>query len=680
MFNHFLIFFICHVCLITLSYAGGDVNPAESAACNPCGKNERLVKCPETLCVPLSCKQVGFPVPCPIVGPGGPCHKPAECICIDGYLRNNKGVCVPKQQCPSCGGDRNAIPGCGFQCETRRCDKNIKTIMKCPCDRNGCKCKKGYVYDDKQRKCVLPKQCSKPKKNEVWSPCGDFGCEKRNCTQIDQPDICIDPIECVGGYVCRKGFLRARNGTCIPRDQCYDDLCPKPNEYYDSCPSSCPARKCGIDDRLLDCVPELEPGDPGCPAPACRCECGYYRDNKGNCVVWEDCPENTTPEVPEKCSDDALDLLRQGNAIFTAKCLYEAYMTTPKNSLIMSAISIFVPFGVLGAYSGGVTHEQLMKTLNLRTKADIRCVFPKLTNSLKSSKDVTLNLAARTYFTEKYPLSPSFLDDMNNTFEAGVEALNFLVPQDAANRINAWVASNTNNRIKDLASPDMFDEFTRLVIVNAIFFLGNWVDQFNPNNTINRPFYMADNKSEEIPTMYQQGSFKYGEDNNLDCKMLELDYKGEGFSFFILLPNPVDGVRTLIQKLREPKAFYSAYNATSYEKVNIHLPKIKIESEYNLVDLLRKVGITDIFDEKKSNLTGILQKYEPLYITTAIHKAFIQVDETGTEAAAANIFVGATITSVGIERPVYEFNADHPFLFYILKGRDIIFSGTFTNA
>ncbi|CAH0407677.1 unnamed protein product [Chilo suppressalis] len=648
-----------------------------SAIVSICGKNERSVKCPETLCVPLSCKQAGFPVPCPLVGPGGPCNKPAECICIDGYLRNNKGVCVPKLQCPSCGGDVNARPGCGFQCERRRCDRNILTDSNpCPCDQNGCVCKGGYGYDDVQRKCVLPQQCSKPKENEVFSPCGDFGCDKRNCTQIDQPDICIDPIECFGGYVCIEGYLRAQNGTCIPRDQCYDDLCPKPNEYYDSCPGSCPARTCGIDDRLLDCVPELEPGDPDCPAPACRCERGYYRDNNGNCVVWEDCPGNTTPKVPVKCSDDVLELLQYGNAIFTAKFLYEAYKTSFKKSLIMSPLSVFVPMGELALYSEGETYVQLMKALNLRTKNDIRCVFPTLTNNLKSDKDVILTMAARIFSTDDYPLSQNFLDDTKNVFGAEAESLDFNNAQNAADRINAWVADNTNNRIKNIASPQMFDEYTRLVLANAIFFLGNWVRQFNPNNTENRPFYTANNKSEEIPTMYQESNFKYREDGDLDCKVLEMPYKGGDFSFVVFLPNAVDGLYALIEKLLEPKAFYSAYNATSYRKVNVYLPKIKVESEYNLGDIMQKIGITDIFDGRKSNLTGILQKYEPLNVSTAVQKAFVEVDETGTEAAAANIFIVGTTSA---EYPVNNFDANHGFVFYIMYKDMPIFCGTFEN-
>ncbi|XP_026328618.1 uncharacterized protein LOC113236672 [Hyposmocoma kahamanoa] len=115
---------------------------------NKCKKNERYVKCPSLLCQPQSCDQLGYPIACPIQGADGECPGKPGCICIDGYLRNDKGICVPQKQCPSCGGDPNAESGCGQNCG-RRCSNYKQSNVVCPliCQINGCDCKKGYKFD-----------------------------------------------------------------------------------------------------------------------------------------------------------------------------------------------------------------------------------------------------------------------------------------------------------------------------------------------------------------------------------------------------------------------------------------------------------------------------------------------------------------------------------------------------
>ncbi|RVE40655.1 hypothetical protein evm_014695 [Chilo suppressalis] len=240
-----------------------------------CGKNKRLVWCSENLCIPLTCAQAGFPVPCPIVGPGGPCFKFPECICIEGYLKNSNGVCVPKDECTTCGGDNNAIPGCGFLCG-RHCDNNVTVNAPCACNSNGCVCRAGYVYDDKQQKCVLPSQCTVPRDNEGWSPCVDYGCEVQNCAELLLGKNCTEPVNCVGGYVCTEGYVRGRNGTCILRSLCVRDFCPKPNEFYNPCPTP------GTDD--LRNTTTVWPVNRQC-IPACICRPNYYRNSEGICVL-----------------------------------------------------------------------------------------------------------------------------------------------------------------------------------------------------------------------------------------------------------------------------------------------------------------------------------------------------------------------------------------------------------
>ncbi|XP_063839518.1 antichymotrypsin-2-like isoform X5 [Ostrinia nubilalis] len=655
------------------AYADASANSSyKSGTKVKCCKNERYVKCPTILCVPNTCDQLGKPISCPRIDPNRCPDKPA-CVCVEGYVRDCNGVCIPKKQCPSCGGDPNAEAGCGLLCGPK-CSGNRPVPEDCPCLLNGCVCKPGFLYDDKQGKCVKEGQCSPCQQNEVYTTCANGGCGKWNCTQYYEPDLCIDPLECIPGCVCRDKYLRGPDGTCIPQDDCPAALCPNPNEIYDSCPLACPPRQCGIDDRAVLCAA----GQP-CLPPGCRCQDGFVRNDKGVCVTREECP----PEPGTYTCDDSVEqLLSDGNNAFTGIFMHESMQTYPNQSCIMSAFSVFVPLGEFMMYSGGNTRNQLKKILNLRSDDDVRCVFPRLTKRLQAEQNVILNMASRTFPSDVYPLSDGFVEETREIFGAGVEPLNFNQPQAAADRINAWVANETNDRIKDIATPNMFNRDTRLVIANAIYFLGNWVKQFNPNNTKDRDFHVNNQKTVKIPTMYQESSFSYGENDTLDCKMLKMDYKGGNFSFLIYLPNDVEGLPALIEKLKQPGVFSDSYQAMFYAKVQVHLPKIKTESEFDLADILKSAGVTDLFDASKSNLTGILKVDDPLFVSAAKQKAFCLVDETGTEAAAANIFVGATTTSVGGPIPkVYVFDAKHPFAFYVMYERRIpIFSGYFVNA
>ncbi|KAL4708388.1 hypothetical protein ACJJTC_019624, partial [Scirpophaga incertulas] len=639
--------------------------------CHQCGPNERYVDCVSNQCIPLSCTDLGFPVPCPYVpqqcttGPG--------CICINGYLRNNKGVCVPDKQCPSCAGDPNAESGCGFRCG-KHCSKNFIRPKQCTCERNGCSCKKGFIYDDNIQKCVRPGKCTPQcKENEIYATCPDTVCYPKDCSQLGFPVPCPVFKKCPSkpACVCQGGYIRNDQGECVSASVCTS--CGGDENARAGCGGYC-GRRCSDIGRSepVNCL-EI------CQLYGCDCKDGYYYDeSKKRCVLPEDCPNSNTPQ-PQPCSDATLETLLKGSAEFTGSFLSEAYKENPTSNMIMSPISIFTPMGELASRAEDDTYTQLMKALNLQTKDDIRCAFPSLARELRGDSNVILNVAARIYTTDKYPLMRNFQDDTKNIFNAEAESINFLNREAAARRINQWVEDQTNNRIKDIAKPDMFDENTRLVLANAIYFLGNWQYQFNANNTSDRDFHVNSQTTVQIPTMSQEHSFKYAEISSLDCKALEMPYKGGNFSFFVLLPNQIDGLANLIEKIKSPYEFFGAYDSTRYARVHVFLPKIKIESEFNLKTIMRKLGITDVFDEGKSKLTNILEKYEPLYVSSAVQKSFIEVTETGTEAAAANIFtINALSASIGPPQ-IYTFNADRPFVYFIVHKRTVLFSGTKAN-
>ncbi|XP_063379474.1 zonadhesin-like [Cydia fagiglandana] len=235
----------------------------------------------------LKCSELGFPLNC-----DNKCEP--GCKCKDGYVWNDKGVCIPVKTCPSCGGDKNAESGCGTNCNKTCASLGQKPPIGCPkiCYPNSCDCRDGFYYDPKQKKCVKKEDCTPTcKKNEIYSSCIKGGCGPKNCSQINQPKICVDPLICKKGCICKERYLRAGNGTCIPKDQCLQK-CPGQNEYYEKCINNCGSQNCSDRGKIYHC-PNIVPGK--CDSRGCRCKPGYLRDAKGVCVLEKDCP---TPDCP----------------------------------------------------------------------------------------------------------------------------------------------------------------------------------------------------------------------------------------------------------------------------------------------------------------------------------------------------------------------------------------------
>ncbi|CAB3243926.1 unnamed protein product [Arctia plantaginis] len=271
-----------------------------------CGPNERYEQCPNTLCSPQNCSQVGFPIDCEtstsLAALNSSCQGKPGCVCDKDYVRDKNGKCIPPEECPSCGGDPNAVKGCGVNCG-RLCSNYDKGPVPCIkiCKVNSCDCKHGFVLDENTRKCVNPKDCTPTcGKNEVYSKCINGGCEPKNCSQFGKQVPCVKmkPEKCVKGCLCKEKYLRASNGTCIPEDQCIK-RCTKPHEYYERCVRSCSPQTCDSIGRRYYCPRQRKP----CRG-ACRCEKGYYRNKIGECISAKDCKKCTGPHEYFSCGKE----------------------------------------------------------------------------------------------------------------------------------------------------------------------------------------------------------------------------------------------------------------------------------------------------------------------------------------------------------------------------------------
>jgi serpin B len=246
--------------------------------------------------------------------------------------------------------------------------------------------------------------------------------------------------------------------------------------------------------------------------------------------------------------------------------------------------------------------------------------------------------------------------------------------ENARKTINAWVEKKTNGKIKDLISPGVLDSMTRLVLTNAIYFKGNWAKQFKENRTQDAPFTLADGKKIEVAMMNQKAEFGYMETDTFQA--LELPYVDEELSMVILLPKEIDALNEFEKALTTENLNQRLAEIHKCEVV-VFVPKFKTTSQFSLADVLKSMGMKDAFSSD-ADFSGINGKRD-LFISAVIHKAFVEVNEEGTEAAAATGVV-MRLTSVG-PAAIPVFRADHPFLFLIrdnLSG-SILFIGRVVN-
>ncbi|XP_047514960.1 alaserpin-like isoform X7 [Pieris napi] len=370
--------------------------------------------------------------------------------------------------------------------------------------------------------------------------------------------------------------------------------------------------------------------------------------------------------------------LRNGNDAFTSRMFSEVVKEKPQQSVVLSAYSVLTPLAQLALASEGESHDELLKAIGMPNDNATKAAFSHAERSLKSVKGVELKTASKIYIASNYELNENFATTTRDVFNSEVKNVDFTQGQKTASEINAWVEDQTNKKIKDLVDPDSFDANTRAVLVNAIYFKGLWKSPFSTYATYDQVFHITKEKSATIPMMYQKSEFNYAELPELNAKILQMFYEGEEASMILVLPNEIDGITQLEEKLKDPSALNKAISDMYSTEVEVTIPKFKIETTTNLKDVLSKMDVTKLFTPGQARLTNLIKGQDDLVISEAIQKAFIEVNEEGAEAAAANEY-GIVLLSVGGSSPTQRFYADHSFLFYLKTGENIIFNGAFFN-
>ncbi|XP_064483320.1 intracellular coagulation inhibitor 1-like [Ornithodoros turicata] len=360
--------------------------------------------------------------------------------------------------------------------------------------------------------------------------------------------------------------------------------------------------------------------------------------------------------------DDATIRFAEANNVLGLNLLKA--LPTDENHVFLSPFSISIAMSMVYHGARGVSEKELAAVLGyeaagLHGRDEVLSAVQK--SFQQQNRNVTLEVANAVLVNQSFPVLESYKKDLEHVFQAKFEEVNFLKESIAvAAKINAWVSAKTRGKIDKVVSE--LPPTTVLFIMNAVYFKGDWERKFIESQTTRLPFFNYGKSAKQVDTMLKTARYSYARNEDLKADVLELPYAGKEFSMLVFLPHERDGLRRLLEDLT-PSGYQGAVGRLHTETVNLKLPKFKLESDYSLVEQLEALGAKSIFSGA-ANFTGI-EEFGRLVVSDVIHKAVVEVNEKGSEAAAfTGIAFQVKVTSVRIRRPV-EFNVDHPFLFFI---------------
>jgi serpin B len=286
-----------------------------------------------------------------------------------------------------------------------------------------------------------------------------------------------------------------------------------------------------------------------------------------------------------------------------------------------------------------------------------------------------LHVANALWGQQGYGFLNEFLDVTKANYGAGLREVDFVkAPDDARQTINRWVEERTQDKIKELIQPGILNPMTRLVLTNAIYFKAPWQTPFSPALTKDEEFQVMADRKVKVPMMHHAGGYKYVDGGNF--QLLDMPYKGQDQSMVVLLPKTIDGLGEL-EKTLTAQSLDTLLAKGRQQQVQVTFPKFKFTQEFELNKKLAALGMPLAFSDK-ADFSG-MDGRKDLYISNVIHKAFVDVHEKGTEAAAATAVVVATKSAPPAPKVVFQ--VDHPFVFVIRDNRtgSILFLGRVIN-
>lgn len=393
-------------------------------------------------------------------------------------------------------------------------------------------------------------------------------------------------------------------------------------------------------------------------------------------------------------SDDVMQLV-DGNNTF-ALHLYDAIATEREGeNVFISPYSVSQALAMVYAGAEGDTAEQMADVLGFSLEEPaIHETFRALNASLiargngEANDDYgiaerRLHIANALWGEQTFPFSADYIALVDQYYGGGFEATDFIGASEAAREaINAWVAAQTEDRIQNIVPQGILNEATRLVLANAIYFKNAWTNDFNPDRTTDDAFMLLDGSTVTVPLMQQTDSFRYTQGDGFQA--VALPYQQSEMSMLVILP--AEGTFDEFESAFDVAALDALTRSLGSTRVVLTLPRFEFENALTLSDTLHALGMQDAFSSDRADFTGMVDPAadteERLFISTVLHKAFIAVDEVGTEAAAATVvaMVGASAMPMEQPEPVV-MRVDRPFLFAIRDDATgaLLFMGRVTN-
>ena len=364
----------------------------------------------------------------------------------------------------------------------------------------------------------------------------------------------------------------------------------------------------------------------------------------------------------------ALDLYRKlaqqdGNLIYSPYSIYQAFLMVYAGANAQTKAEIAEVLDI-DADEGEDVHN-LMNALNV-------LLTTPPANLDEDAQPLEFNVANALWVQQDIEFEKDFLDTLSANYNAGLRLVDFSNSEEARQAINLWIAAQTNDKIKDLIPEGVLDELTRLVIANAVYFKGAWQHTFDPANTADEAFFALDGTEQTVEMMsnsYTGAALVFD-----DYQAVKLPYQGGNYAMAAIMPTGDFG--TFEENLDENKIedILEEFEGI-FGQVNLRMPKFEIESSFDLGEQLKALGMIQAFDSQLADLTGMSDQID-LYITDVLHKAYIDVNEDGTEAAAATVI---SIGTTSMPADSWEITLDHPFIYVIYEttNNTIVFMGRF---
>ncbi|XP_034357276.1 serpin I2 [Arvicanthis niloticus] len=367
----------------------------------------------------------------------------------------------------------------------------------------------------------------------------------------------------------------------------------------------------------------------------------------------------------------------QKNAEFAVD-LYKAISSSQKN-IIFSPLGTTMLLGMVQLGAKGKAQQQILRTLRMRetSAGEEFSVLKSLFSAIsKKKQEFTFNLASALYLQEGFIVKETYLHSNKEIFQSATKLVDFLDAKTSAQTISTWVESKTDGKITNMFSEEEFGPLTRLVLVNAIYFKGDWKQKFRKEDTEMTDFSKKDGLTVKVPMMKALLRAKYGffSESSMTCQVLELPYKADDFSLVIILPTEDVNIEE-VEKQVTAHHIRRWFSELHEEEVEVSLPRFKIEQKINFKEALYSLNVTEIFSGG-CDLSGITDSSE-VYVSRVMQKVFFEINEDGSEAAAST---GINVPEI-MSLTQTQFLANHPFLFIMkhIQTESILFMGKVTD-